>query len=72
MAELPDVMTPQQVADYLQLHVMTIYRHIHDGRLPATKIGGRYRLKREHVEELLAKTDARKAEYPQGEKPQSQ
>jgi len=67
MAETREVMTPKQVADYLQLHVMTIYRHIHDGRLPATKIGGRYRIKRQHVEELLAVETNDREEAPQAQ-----
>ena len=57
MAELRDVMTPKQVAEYLQLHVMTIYRHIHSGKLPAAKIGSQYRIKRQYVERLLAETN---------------
>lgn len=67
MAETREVMTPKQVADYLQLHVMTIYRHIHDGRLPATKIGNRYRIKRQHVEELLAVETNDREEAPQAQ-----
>jgi excisionase family DNA binding protein len=56
MVELRDVMTPKQVAEYLQLHPMTIYRYINQGKLVAAKIGGRYRIKKEHVEELLDET----------------
>jgi excisionase family DNA binding protein len=37
--------------------MMTIYRCIHSGRLPAAKIGGQYRIKRRYVEELLAETN---------------
>ncbi len=54
MAELRDIMTPKQVAEYLQLHPVTIYRYINDGKLAAVKIGGRYRIKREALEKLLA------------------
>lgn len=57
MAELRDVMTPKQVADYLQMHPMTIYRYINQGKLAAAKVGGRYRIKREAVEELLTPQD---------------
>ncbi len=57
MPELRDVMTPKQVAEYLQLHVMTIYRYIHSGKLPAAKIGAQYRIKRQYVEGLLAETN---------------
>ncbi len=58
MVEAREVMTPKQVAEYLQLHPMTIYRYISTGKLPAAKIGGRYRIKRETVEKLLAETSA--------------
>ena len=54
VVELRDVMTPKQVAEYLQLHPMTIYRYIGSGKIPAAKIGGRYRIKKQVVEELLA------------------
>lgn len=57
MTELREVMTPKQVAKYLQLHPITIYRYISQGKLPAAKIGGRYRIKRESVEKLLAETN---------------
>lgn len=59
MADLRAVMTPKQVAEYLQLHPMTIYRYINQGKLPAAKIGGRYRIKRESVEKLLAETNVK-------------
>lgn len=59
MAELREVMTPKQVAEYLQLHPITIYRYINQGKLPAAKIGGRYRIKRESVEKLLAETNVK-------------
>ena len=57
MAEAREVMTPKQVAEYLQLHPMTIYRYISTGKLPAAKIGGRYRIKRAVVDRLLADTE---------------
>ena len=59
MAELREVMTPKQVADYLQMHPMTIYRYISQGKLAAAKVGGRYRIKREAVERLLAEPAVR-------------
>ena len=60
MAELRDLMTPKQVAEYLQLHVMTIYRYINKGRIPAVKIGSQYRIKKEAVEQLLSETDGKR------------
>ena len=59
MAESRDVMTPKQVAEYLQLHPMTIYRYIKQGKIPAAKIGRRYRIKKENVDKLLTETNAK-------------
>ena len=65
MAEAREVMTPKQVAEYLQLHPMTIYRYISTGKLRAAKIGGRYRIKREVVDKLLAETQVTADEEPE-------
>ena len=60
MPELRDIMTPKQVAEYLQFHVMTIYRYINQGKIPALKIGARYRIKREAVEQFLSESNREK------------
>jgi excisionase family DNA binding protein len=59
MVESREVMTPKQVAEYLQLHPMTVYRFIRQGKIPAAKIGGRYRIKRDSVEKLLSETNVK-------------
>lgn len=38
--------TVDVAAAYLQVHRKTVLRYIHDGRLPATKIGKGYRIRR--------------------------
>ncbi len=48
-----DVMTVEQVAAYLQLHKLTIYRYIREGRLPASKVGKAYRIRKTDVEWFL-------------------
>jgi excisionase family DNA binding protein len=50
---LPEIMTPEQAADYLQVNRETIYRYIRDGRLFASKLGRVYRIPRRSVELLL-------------------
>ena len=63
MAETHEVMTPKQVAEFLQVHVLTVYRYIQEGRLPASRPGGRfYRIKRENVERLIAETSLARKE----------
>jgi excisionase family DNA binding protein len=48
-----DVLTPEQVADYLQLRTETVYRYIRDGKLPAVRLGRSYRVLREHLDLFL-------------------
>lgn len=47
------IMTPEQVADYLQMNTDTIYRLIRSRKLPAAKIGRSYRIPKEDVEAFL-------------------
>jgi len=48
-----EIMTPEQVAEYLQLNTDTVYRLIRDKQLAASKIGRAYRIPREDVESFL-------------------
>lgn len=50
---LPDVLTPEQVATYLQLDKETIYRLIRDRRLAATRIGRAYRIPRADLDAFM-------------------
>ena len=44
-----ELMTPEQVADWMQVHVGTVYRWLKEGRLPAVRIGRVYRIPRSEV-----------------------
>jgi excisionase family DNA binding protein len=55
----PDILTPDQAADYLQVNRETIYRYIRDGRLSASRIGRSYRIRKQSLELLLAATSTR-------------
>lgn len=45
-------MTLQEAADVLGVHYMTAYRYVRLGQLPATKVGGTWRVQRNDVEAL--------------------
>lgn len=47
------IMTLREVAQYLGLHIMTVYKLTREGRVPAAKIGGQWRFKRDVLEEWL-------------------
>jgi excisionase family DNA binding protein len=49
MIEMPDMLTPEQVAVYLQVNKKTIYRFIHEGKLPAVRLGRHYRVSGENL-----------------------
>jgi excisionase family DNA binding protein len=48
-----EILTPQEVAEYLQLTPDTIYRYIREGKLAAAKFGRHYRIPKENVDLLL-------------------
>ncbi len=51
---LDEIMTVVQVADYLHLNKLTIYKYIHEGKLPAIRFGRTFRVRREDVHAFLA------------------
>jgi excisionase family DNA binding protein len=51
-----EIMTPHQVAEYLQLHPDTVYRYIREGKLVASRLGRRYRIPKRNVDLLLLAT----------------
>jgi excisionase family DNA binding protein len=54
-----DVMTPEQVAEYLQVATETVYRLIRQRKLAATRIGRAYRIPREDVEGFIVANSTR-------------
>jgi acetyl-CoA/propionyl-CoA carboxylase biotin carboxyl carrier protein len=56
---MTDALTPRQVADELGVTVRTVQRWIADGRLPASRIGGRVRVSRSSLSEVATTTASR-------------
>jgi excisionase family DNA binding protein len=52
-SEHQTIMTVREVAKYLRMHEMTIYRMARQGEIPAYKVGNRWRFNRERIEEWL-------------------
>jgi excisionase family DNA binding protein len=57
---LEPLLTVEQVAEYLNVDKFTIYRLLAQKRIPAFKIGGQWRLKKEVLEAWFTKSDSRK------------
>jgi PTS system nitrogen regulatory IIA component len=50
---VPDLLSPKQLAEYLQLSQRTIYRLLDRGDLPGVKVGGQWRFRKVTVDEWL-------------------
>ena len=49
------LMTLREVAAYLGLHHLTIYRLIQEGKIPAARLGGRWRFKKDVLDRWIEK-----------------
>ena len=50
---MPDLLSPKQLAEYLQLSQRTVYRLLERGDLPGVKVGGQWRFRRADVDQWL-------------------
>lgn len=53
------VMTVQEVARYLRMKPVTMYRHAAQGKLPGFKVGAAWRFKRKTIDRWIAKQESR-------------
>lgn len=49
-----EIMTPREAAEYLNVHVRTIYRLAKRGEIPGRKVGGSWRFKKDALDEWLS------------------
>jgi len=49
-----EILTPREAADYLSIHVRTIYRLVKNGEIPCRKVGGSWRFKKYALDEWLS------------------
>jgi len=64
--EYPEVMTIDQLAEYLQLHRQVIYRHVRRGNIPASRIGGTIRFKKSIIDRWLEESARKNVSTPRG------
>jgi excisionase family DNA binding protein len=51
---MKEIMTPREAAEYLSVHVRTIYRLAKNGEIPGRKVGGSWRFKKGALDEWLS------------------
>jgi excisionase family DNA binding protein len=68
MAEIPEVMDIREASEYLGVSREALYRFIHAQRIPAFKLGNRWRFKKTVLDRWMEKQSAhhRKRTGPKG------
>ena len=51
---MAQIMTTKEVAEYLQLHTITICKHASEGKIPATKVGFVWRFDKDTIDQWIA------------------
>lgn len=51
---MKEIMTPREAAEYLSVHVRTIYRLVKNGEIPGRKVGGSWRFRKDALDEWLS------------------
>jgi excisionase family DNA binding protein len=55
-SSVPEIMTAQQAAEYLQINTQVLYRYIRDGLIPVARIGKTVRIKKSVLDQWLEKS----------------
>jgi excisionase family DNA binding protein len=52
--DMKEILTPREAAEYLSVHVRTIYRLAKFGEIPGRKVGGSWRFKKDTLDDWLS------------------
>jgi excisionase family DNA binding protein len=55
---MSEIYTPEEIAAKLKLNINTIWRYLKSGKLPSSKIGNRYRITEEQLQQFMLATSA--------------
>jgi excisionase family DNA binding protein len=53
MKKSKEILTAKEVAEYLNIHPLTVHKHAREGKIPAFKIGTDWRFHRKHIERWI-------------------
>jgi excisionase family DNA binding protein len=53
----PQIMTIDEAAKYLRIHKSTMYRLIKKKQIPAIKVGGRWRFRKDKIDSWLSRNE---------------
>ena len=50
---MPEILRPKEVAYYLKMSVLTVYKHAKEGVIPGFRVGNSWRFDKTRIDELL-------------------
>lgn len=53
-----EILTAKEVAEYLNIHPLTVHKYARDGRMPAFKIGTDWRFHKKYIERWIREKSA--------------
>jgi excisionase family DNA binding protein len=53
MSKSKEILTAKEVAEYLNIHPLTVHRYAREGRIPAFKIGTDWRFHKNYIEKWI-------------------
>ena len=56
---MPEILTPNEVAEYLKVHADVVYRLIREHKLVASRVGRSYRIPKEEIDRFIQSTSTR-------------
>jgi excisionase family DNA binding protein len=57
---MQNLLTPEQVAEILQIHILTVYAYIRQGKLSAIRLGRSYRVTMQDLNHLIETSRVKK------------
>jgi excisionase family DNA binding protein len=58
MAKNKEILTVKEVAEYLNIHPLTVQKHAREGKIPAFRIGSDWRFHKKHIERWIREKSA--------------
>ena len=55
---MSEIMTPKEVARYLKMSVLTVYKHAKQGTIPGFRVGNSWRFDKKKIDEALLYTES--------------
>ncbi|RMF92161.1 MAG: DNA-binding protein [Candidatus Schekmanbacteria bacterium] len=58
-----DILTLKEVAEYMRVNTATIYRLVRTGKIPAFRVGNRWRFRKTSIDEWLNSSESKIEDY---------